>query len=78
MVGLPCAEGGVTERKVGVMACWSCSQPRSNRHRPPSIASPTILLRMSLTARGPCGRYTDNVVDLMVAKLERSPPIAFE
>ena len=25
----------MTAQKVGAMACWSCSQPRSNRHRPP-------------------------------------------
>jgi hypothetical protein len=48
---------GVTARKVGVVACWSCSQPRSDQHRPLSIASPTNTpSRMGWTARGRHGR----------------------
>jgi len=50
-------QGGVIPPKAGAMACWSCFQPRSNRHRPPSIALPTNTpSRMSWTAHGRCDR----------------------
>ena len=56
---LSSAEGCVRAQEVSARTYCSCSRPRNNQRRPPSIALPTNTpLRMSWTARGRCGRLS--------------------